>query len=345
MIEKWIESVIEKIRMLLKRLRTRHGEPKQLSKRLDEKWGEHLSGGEPAQQIQNSEQLRNRKQLQESEQLQDSEQLQQRIRLQNREQQNGGQLQGREQLWDKEQLQNGGQLQRKEQPQQTQQITEKERIQKREQTPPVQQTTWQQEMPKTESLPQDNSYVQTLPQEEWSLTPMFSEDAQKNRQVLYQIAESFESLCREFDETTAEDGNKQAYRKCINQFLDRLNKLIDKEIYADSDKLAGNLKKILAATLCKVWEYQGCGRMLEAYMRKWGICSRTFRAGSYLTDDDWEYLDAISVSYGKEETTDRSKNFEVIKMEQPVLYIGYLSDGELEYEFIPGKCRYYEYIN
>ncbi len=303
MIEKWIESVIEKIRMLLKRLRTRHGEPKQLSKRLDEKWGEPVSGGEPAQQIQNNEQLWNRKQ-------QDSEQL-----------------------WDKEQLQNGGQ------PQQTQQITEKERIQKREQTPPVQQTTWQQEMPKTESLPQEEL------QEEWSLTPMFSEDAQKNRQVLYQIADSFESLCREFDETTAEDGNKQAYRKCINQFLDRLNKLIDKEIYADSDKLAGNLKKILAATLCKVWEYQGCGRMLEAYMRKWGICSRTFRAGSYLTDDDWEYLDAISVSYGKEETTDRSKNFEVIKMEQPVLYIGYLSDGELEYEFIPGKCRYYEYIN
>jgi len=318
LIEKWIESVIEKIRMLLKRLRTRHGEPKQLSKRLDEKWGEPVSGGEPAQQIQNSEHLQNRKKQQ------DSGQLQQRIRLQNTEQQNGGQLQGREQLWDKEQLQ---------------QITEKERIQKREQTPPVPQTTWQQEMPK------DSSYVQTLPQEEWSLTPMFSEDAQKNRQVLYQIADSFESLCREFDETTAEDGNKQAYRKCINQFLDRLNKLIDKEIYADSDKLAGNLKKILAATLCKVWEYQGCGRMLEAYMRKWGICSRTFRAGSYLTDDDWEYLDAISVSYGKEETTDRSKNFEVIKMEQPVLYIGYLSDGELEYEFIPGKCRYYEYIN
>lgn len=299
MIEKWIESVVEKIRMLLKRLRTRHGESKQLSKRLDEKWGEPVSGGEPAQQLQNSEQLHNRKKQQ------DSEQLQQRIRLQSREQQNGGQLQGREQLRDKEQLQQ------------------------------TQQTTWQQEMPKTE----------LLPQEEWILTPMFSEDAHKNRQVLYQIADSFESLCREFDETTTEDGNKQAYRKCINQFLDRLNKLIDKEIDADSDKLAGNLKKILAATLCKVWEYQGCGRMLEAYMRKWGICSRTFRAGSYLTDDDWEYLDAISVSYGKEETTDRSKNFEVIKMEQPVLYIGYLSDGELEYEFIPGRCRYYEYIN
>lgn len=181
-------------------------------------------------------------------------------------------------------------------------------------------------------------------EDSWELKPMFQEDAAYNRAVFARITESYSRLRREFEEMTKEDGNKQAYLRCADQFLEKINKLSQKEAFADAGKLAGSLGRILENTLLKIWEYQNSSSLIQKYMQQWGIQSKSFEAGYYLTDDDWEYLNDLSVEFGLEKTEDPSRNYEVIQMQRPVFFIAYLSDEELEYEYIPGQCRYYRYL-
>lgn len=179
--------------------------------------------------------------------------------------------------------------------------------------------------------------------EAWDLQPLFLEDADYNERVLGHIYESLAGLRREFEESTQEDGNKQAYLKCIDQFFDKLKRLIEKRDFEDAGSLAGKLKKIFTSTLLKMWEYQECSSLIQSYMQEWGISGRSFPAGYHLTDDDWEYLDELSIEFGQQETMEPSRNYEVIQMEQPIFYIAYSADEEVEYEYIAGRCRYYRY--
>ena len=63
-----------------------------------------------------------------------------------------------------------------------------------------------------------------------------------------------------------------------------------------------------------------------------------------ITDDDLNYLNETFLSIDREETYDKSKDYQVIKMIQPIIRIAYDDDGEKEYKYLPGRCRFYVYL-
>ncbi len=68
-----------------------------------------------------------------------------------------------------------------------------------------------------------------------------------------------------------------------------------------------------------------------------------FEAGYKLENEDFELLDDGLASIMLMGTYDPSLQYQVIEMNQPIIKIYYEDDGEYDYEYVPGCCKFYKY--
>ncbi len=175
---------------------------------------------------------------------------------------------------------------------------------------------------------------------------MFQDHLEYNQKKLQDILEDFSDMCQELEKVYPENERTANYYKCIRQFSNKINGILNKrQILEKGEEVAKKFKSGLEQTLVKVWNIGAGCSIIKNYLIKWGIAIAAYDKGKYLSDEEMEYLDLSTIQIYQKRTADKGKDGEVIEMIRPIFLISYLSEEEElpEYEYIAGQCRYYCY--
>lgn len=171
----------------------------------------------------------------------------------------------------------------------------------------------------------------------------FSYDEENNEKIIDNLLLTYKETKKELLKVCKDKEDSEAYEKLIEQYEEKMNKLQKKEIWNKPEKLAGNIIKIITQTVIKSWARKDTQNILRSYFKINGFGVVDFKKNHKITDDDLNYLNETLFSVDKEETDDESKDYKVIEMIQPIIKIAYDDDGEKEYKYLPGRCRFYLY--
>lgn len=173
----------------------------------------------------------------------------------------------------------------------------------------------------------------------------FSYDEEKNKRIVEKLLVTYRDRTKkDLLRACMDKTDSETYRKLLKQYEEKINRLYEKKIWDMPEKLAENLKKIVSQTIIKSWVREDTQSILREYLKINGFGIIDFMKRHKITDDDLNYLNETFLSIDREETYDKSKDYQVIKMIQPIIRIAYDDDGEKEYKYLPGRCRFYVYL-
>ena len=132
-------------------------------------------------------------------------------------------------------------------------------------------------------------------------------------------------------------------QKLIEKFETEITIILGKENLNHPRKVAEKLKSALKKTIVKLYSYEGCIKVLDAFFESAHLEAVRYEKGRYLTEDDLEYLDEGCIQADMVPTNRKEEKYKVIEMIQPIVRWGYDDDGEKEFVFIAGRCRFYSY--
>lgn len=171
----------------------------------------------------------------------------------------------------------------------------------------------------------------------------FSDDEEKNKQQFEKLIQTYVQTKMTLLEVCRGMDDKDTYEKLLNKYEEKICKLKDKQFWDRPEKLAGELIKIIRQTIMKSWVRKDTQSILRDYFMKNGFKVVDFKKGNKLSDDDIAYIDSMYLSGDKEVTYDKSRDYEVIEMIQPIIKTAYDDDGDREYKSLPGRCKCYIY--
>lgn len=171
----------------------------------------------------------------------------------------------------------------------------------------------------------------------------FSDDEEKNKQQFERLMQTYVETKMTLLEVCRGMKDEDTYEKLLNKYESRICKLQDKQLWNKPEKLADELIKIINQTIMKSWVRKNTQNILRDYFVKNGFKVVYFKKGNKLSDDDLSYIDSMYLSGDKELTHDKSRDYEVIEMIQPIIKVAYDDDGDKEYKSLPGRCKCYIY--
>lgn len=171
---------------------------------------------------------------------------------------------------------------------------------------------------------------------------VFTDNPRENEETLTRIMRGYERMVEGI--LSVAGGHREPYETLLRNYADKVRKL--SRHCKDGEKMAGEFPKILRQTLLKLWllnerdsPVKAC---LREYFRDCGIRSQEYRAGRRLSDDDLTYLDTQTTQAFIKTTRQKEKNYEVIQMIRPILFIGYQEEDEdMQDACVEGICSYY----
>lgn len=171
----------------------------------------------------------------------------------------------------------------------------------------------------------------------------FSDDEEKNKQQFERLIQTYVQTKMTLLEVCRGLEDEDTYKKLLNKYEEKICKLKAKRLWDKPEKLAGELIKIIRQTIMKSWVRKDTQSILRDYFMKNGFKVVDFKKGNKLSDDDIAYIDSMYLSGDKELTHDKSRDYEVIEMIQPIIKAAYDDDGDREYKSLPGRCKCYIY--
>lgn len=193
---------------------------------------------------------------------------------------------------------------------------------------------------------QDEEYNYTIDKED--RYPMFSYNKNYNIETINKLSILFDRV-REKIISRIDNTNRDISEKIINKYEDGIKKMkINNKDLSNGEKMAGKFINILKNTLIKLWSVNNLGDIVKEYLEESGVRMESYKEGYHMTDDDFCYLDDVSIDAYRRQTKDKRKNYEVIKMLQPIMHISYYEDEDeedIESKEINGICEFYFCLN
>ena len=135
---------------------------------------------------------------------------------------------------------------------------------------------------------------------------MFRDNLEYNQRKLQDIQKDFLDMCQALEEEYPENERTANYYKCIRQFSNKVNRILEKEqVLGKGEEVAKKFKAGLEQTLVKVWNIgDGC-RVIKGYLDRWGVGITAYDRGTRLSDDDLAYLDENTAQIYQKDTNDK----------------------------------------
>lgn len=169
----------------------------------------------------------------------------------------------------------------------------------------------------------------------------FKCDKDVNLRVIKQLLTSI----KDYEKQIFDRKKNEVASKLVKKYIKELEKMEDDEEIYESEKLADKYTKILKKTLMKLWGNKQFREIIKQYFEDNVICLEEYEIGHRLKDDEFELLDEQLTAAMYVKTYNPADKYKVIEMVQPIIKIYYEEeDGEVDYKYVAGSCRFYQYI-
>lgn len=164
-------------------------------------------------------------------------------------------------------------------------------------------------------------------------------DENVNLEIIKKLLKSI----KKYEEKFFDMQKDSAENKTLKKYIDGLKKLKDEKFLDKSEELVTKYKKILKNNLMKLWGNKHFSNIIRQYLGENDIHIEEYEIGHKLINDDFELLDGNIMGCMSVQTDNPMDKYKVIEMTQPIIKIYYEDeDDELNYEYIPGYCKYYK---
>ncbi len=165
--------------------------------------------------------------------------------------------------------------------------------------------------------------------------PVFTCDREENKRKLaesiFQCGELKKILEQNYGMDRSFDIYHKLLEKCQKKLSDLLRKVDEKDY--DSEKLAGEMVKLLKQTMIKALSQEAVRDLVDGFLIKCGLRKIEFKNGDKLNDKDYDYIDDL-VLY--EEVDDITRDNRILEIKQDAYVLDYMDEyGEAE-AVIPG---------
>lgn len=164
-------------------------------------------------------------------------------------------------------------------------------------------------------------------------------DENVNLEIIKKLLKSIKKYEKKFFDMQ----KNSAENKLLKKYIDGLKSLKDEKFLDKSEVLVAKYIKTLNNNLMKLWNNKDFSNIIRQYLSENDIHIEEYEIGHKLINDDFELLDGNIMGCMSVQTDNPMDKYKVIEMTKPIIKIYYEDeDDELNYEYIPGYCKYYK---